>query len=45
MPRPIRLSHAVLKAYDLSRMSDWYCAALDAHVVFRATKGPVLHYL
>ena len=34
MPKPIRLSHAVLKTYDVSRMRDWYCAALEAHVVF-----------
>lgn len=34
MPKPIRLSHAVLKTYDLTRIRDWFCAALDAHVVF-----------
>lgn len=34
MPKPIRLSHAVLKSHNVERLRSWYCEALDAHVVF-----------
>jgi catechol-2,3-dioxygenase len=34
MTRPIRLSHAVLKTYDVERLRRWYCDVLEARVAF-----------
>lgn len=34
MTAPIRLAHIVFRTKDLPRMQAWYCAVLDAHVVF-----------
>jgi catechol-2,3-dioxygenase len=34
MARPARLAHAVLKTFDVDRMTQWYMDALDARLVF-----------
>lgn len=33
MTSPLKLAHCVLKTYDVERMRNWYCLALDARVV------------
>lgn len=34
MPTPVKLSHVVFKTFQLNAMRDWYCAVLNARVVF-----------
>jgi catechol-2,3-dioxygenase len=34
MVHPTKLSHVVLKTYDIRRLREWYCTVLGAHVVF-----------
>jgi catechol-2,3-dioxygenase len=43
MPKPIRFSHAVLKTYDVAKLRQWYCDALEARVVFE--KLPKLSFV
>ena len=34
MSHPARLSHAVLRSYDVKRLTDWYVEVLEGHVIF-----------
>lgn len=44
MTAPIRLAHIVFRTMDLPNMQAWYCAVLDAHVVFANDKIAFLTY-
>jgi catechol-2,3-dioxygenase len=44
MSAPNRLAHIVFRTNNLQGMIDWYCAVLDAHVVFANSKIAFLTY-
>jgi hypothetical protein len=34
MTPPSRLSHAVLRSYDVKRLMDWYLEVTDGHLIY-----------